>query len=236
MAICSACKREQPEPVDEFCKFCGAKLSSRSADVVEPADADDDTASTDEPVDQHIRQLRADLTQRKARIAELEAELTATRRQLEELRASIAGDQGASGAPTRPPEKISAAGSTKHRDSALEDTAVVPPPEDTFGWLVCVAGPLVGKRFAIGANGLQIGRAKKYGEQGGISIADSHVSNPHAWIGREKDAVIVKDQGSTNGTFINKPDSARITKGTTLKEGDSVIIALKEVGEFVYKK
>ena len=82
------------------------------------------------------------------------------------------------------------------------------------GWLLGIDGVVKGKRFGIPARGIKIGRGKRVQ----ILIEDENVSNTHAWVGVEKNRVIVRDQGSTNGTFINDPDSKPI-KEARLSEG-----------------
>ena len=53
-----------------------------------------------------------------------------------------------------------------------------------------------------------------------ISIqGESSISRNHAQLTRTGDTVVVKDLGSTNGTFVN---GAKITSDVTLNPGDSV--------------
>jgi hypothetical protein len=243
MLICPICKTEY-EDSDEFCRTHGARLVPAGGVVDKPSDTskgrtrESDTSVTDESLRRELRQLRDNLTQRDARITELEEQLAAARRELKKLQEAA----------TKAPRLAAAAeektkGKTKSGvgkivpesvESSLQDTDVVTSPEGTFGWLICVAGPQVGERFAITAEGVTIGRKKQYAEAGGISISNQNVSNPHAWVGVERDKVVIKDDGSTNGTFLNDPESEPIKKAV-LEIGDTIIVA-NNVAQFVFRK
>jgi hypothetical protein len=241
MRICPICQTKY-QTGDEFCIKDGARLvpigsvDESSDDAGNPdAREDPDTASTDESTRRELQRLRLELTQRDGRIAELEEELAVARREFQELQApptEVPSAKTKEKAIVKQPGKKPG---KKKSGSAVDPTDIVPPPAGAFGWLVCVGGPLTGQRFAITAEGLTIGRNKKYSEAGGISVPHEHVSNPHAWIGPDKNQIIVKDDGSTNGTYVNDPDSEPITKAV-LAPGNTVIIAELSAGEFVYRK
>jgi diguanylate cyclase (GGDEF)-like protein len=65
------------------------------------------------------------------------------------------------------------------------------------------------------------------GEEAGFQITDDSASRGHAWIGWDDDegAFVVRDLGSTNGTFVN---DVAINEPVPLKHGDRI-----EIGETV---
>ena len=176
----------------------------------------------------------AELDQLQGRIRELEAKLAAADLELKKLRATSTDkktvaepadkktvaestDKKTAAEPAdkktlaESPDKKTAAESTdkktagepadKRAPAEPEPTEVVEAAEVMHGWLLGIDGVVKGKRFGIPARGIKIGRGKRVQ----ILIEDENVSNTHAWVGVEKNRVIVRDQGSTNGTFINDP-------------------------------
>ncbi|MCS6883939.1 MAG: trypsin-like peptidase domain-containing protein [Acidobacteriota bacterium] len=107
--------------------------------------------------------------------------------------------------------------------------ATIPIAAANFGHLVCTRGILQGQSFPIMIQGISIGRIP--GNQ--IVLPDGRVSSKHAWIGIENGKVVVKDNGSTNGTFVNSIQN-RITH-TVLNDGDTVIIGDAEVCTLSYR-
>jgi pSer/pThr/pTyr-binding forkhead associated (FHA) protein len=53
------------------------------------------------------------------------------------------------------------------------------------------------------------------------------------WIGVKAGRVVITDQNSRNGTFINDPKSQRVTE-TSLNAGDVVILGESDVARFEY--
>lgn len=83
--------------------------------------------------------------------------------------------------------------------------------------LVGVQGPYLGRAFNIPGTGATIGR----GADNTIPLVDDNTaSRHHAVIAIEGGAYLIRDQGSSNGTFVN---GARITEHA-LKAGDEVKI------------
>ncbi len=87
--------------------------------------------------------------------------------------------------------------------------------------LVCVEGSLVGRQFAITADGLRLGR-----EPGNeVVIVDNGVSRQHARVLVHNGAVWVQDAGSRNGVFVNDkrvPDHKQLKMGDRLRVGDTL--------------
>ena len=100
----------------------------------------------------------------------------------------------------------------------------------SYGSIKFVSGPLSGQEFKVNSEGDFIGRD---GGSSQIVIADPRISKRHVWIGVRNGRVVIEDQNSRNGTFVNDPRSARITE-TSLNAGDTVILGESDVARFEY--
>ena len=113
--------------------------------------------------------------------------------------------------------------------TVLAPTSLAPTPlrdstsNKTYGTLHVTSGPLNGNRFPIPKTGVMIGRDST---KCAIVLADESVSKEHAWVVPIDNEVVVIDRNSTNGTYVNSPDSPRINK-TALRSGDRVYIGRK---------
>ena len=116
----------------------------------------------------------------------------------------------------------------------LSRTIAITSDGDTFkpnyGSIKFVSGPLSGQQFDIKAEGDFIGRD---GGSSQIVIGDPRISKRHVWIGVKAGRVVIADQNSRNGTFVNDPKSARVTE-TSLNAGDVVILGESDVARFEY--
>lgn len=99
-----------------------------------------------------------------------------------------------------------------------------------YGSIKFVSGPLSGQQFEIKGDGDFIGRD---GGSSQIVIADPRISKRHVWIGVRNGRVVIEDQNSRNGTFVNDPRSARVTE-QSLNSGDVVILGESDVARFEY--
>jgi pSer/pThr/pTyr-binding forkhead associated (FHA) protein len=79
--------------------------------------------------------------------------------------------------------------------------------------LVVRDGPLAGRRFGVESR-LEIGR---HGTD--CTLDDHQVSHRHAAVTVDRDAMVIEDLGSTNGTWVN---GVRITGPVALHDGDLV--------------
>jgi hypothetical protein len=100
-----------------------------------------------------------------------------------------------------------------------------------YGSIAFVSGPLSGQEFEIKPDGDFIGRD---GGSSQIVIADPRISKRHLWIGVKGGRVVIADQNSRNGTFINDPKSQRVTE-TSLNVGDVVILGESDVARFEFR-
>ena len=126
-------------------------------------------------------------------------------------------------------------GADQGRTVDLSRTVALTADDDAFppsyGAIHFVSGPLSGQRFEIKAAGDFIGRD---GGSSQIVIGDPRISKRHVWIGVKNGRVVIEDQNSRNGTFVNDPRSARVTE-TSLNPGDTVILGESDVARFEYQ-
>ena len=99
-----------------------------------------------------------------------------------------------------------------------------------YGSIKFVSGVLAGQKFDIKPEGSFIGRDSSLSQ---IVLSDPRISKTHVWIGVKDGKVVITDQGSRNGTFVNDPKSARVTE-TSLNSGDTVILGESDVARFEY--
>ncbi|HKR14812.1 MAG TPA: trypsin-like peptidase domain-containing protein [Pyrinomonadaceae bacterium] len=99
-----------------------------------------------------------------------------------------------------------------------------------YGSIRFVSGPLSGQQFQVKPDGDFIGRD---GGSSQIVIGDPRISKRHLWIGVKGGRVVIEDQNSRNGTFVNDPRSARVTE-TSLNTGDTVILGESDVARFEF--
>ncbi len=117
----------------------------------------------------------------------------------------------------------------------LSRTVAIVPDGDTspinYGSIRFVSGTLSGQQFQVKPDGEYVGRDSSAAQ---IVISDPRISKRHLWIGVREGRVLIIDQGSRNGTFVNDPKSARVTE-TPLKSGDTVILGESDVARFEYQ-
>ncbi|KFA92855.1 GGDEF domain-containing protein [Archangium violaceum] len=89
--------------------------------------------------------------------------------------------------------------------------------------IVQIHGPELGKKYALQETEFTIGR-----EEGNHIVVDlDNVSRRHAMIIRKQGRMLVKDLGSTNGTYLNDQE---VTQETVLRSGDLI-----KVGGSIFK-
>ena len=114
------------------------------------------------------------------------------------------------------------------RTVAITDSAFM----QDHGSITFVSGPLSGQEFQIKPDGDFIGRD---GGSAQIVIPDPRISKRHVWIGVRNGRVVIEDQNSRNGTFVNDPKTERVTE-TSLSTGDVVILGESDVARFEYRQ
>ncbi len=118
------------------------------------------------------------------------------------------------------------------RSSALKATVVDVHAErkqlGSFGRIVCEKGPSTGKHWDVPSSGLSIGRDPT---QCQVVIPDDHVSKVHAVLKPTPTGLLLEDNGSTNGTFVNQVGDHGI-QSTTLKKGDRIILGSRQAAIF----
>ena len=100
----------------------------------------------------------------------------------------------------------------------------------SYGSIKFVSGPLSGQQFHIKPAGDFIGRD---GGSSQIVIGDPRISKRHLWIGVKGGRVVIEDQNSRNGTFVNDPRSPRVQE-ISLNSGDTVILGESDVARFEF--
>jgi len=101
----------------------------------------------------------------------------------------------------------------------------------SYGTIRFVSGVLIGQEFDVNPEGSYIGRESSLSQ---IVVPDPRISKRHLWIGVRDGQVIIVDQDSRNGTFVNDPKSERITEAK-LNSGDTVILGESDVARFEYQ-
>ncbi len=103
-------------------------------------------------------------------------------------------------------------------------THIKPPScsssQSAFLVLIYPNGPNMGRRFALGSDPLLIGR----GSDCDIVVDLESVSRRHAQIERQGHQVMLKDLGSTNGTYVNQNQvqESPLTDGDQVKIGNAI--------------
>jgi pSer/pThr/pTyr-binding forkhead associated (FHA) protein len=99
------------------------------------------------------------------------------------------------------------------------------------GMLIAKSGVNRGLVFPVDPSGAKIGRDK---DKNQIVIDDPIVSREHAWIGLDDGKIVIRDENSRNGTYINSLESPRIVS-QELRDGDVIYIGKKGSECFKYK-
>lgn len=133
-------------------------------------------------------------------------------------------------APAPAPMAMGDQGMTVDLSRTIAITADMDGFAKNYGMIQFVSGPLSGQKFQIRPDGDYIGRD---GGSSQIVIGDPRISKRHLWIGVKNGRVVIEDQNSRNGTFVNDPKSARVTE-SALNVGDTVILGESDVARFEF--
>ncbi|MBL8208412.1 MAG: FHA domain-containing protein, partial [Blastocatellia bacterium] len=96
---------------------------------------------------------------------------------------------------------------------------IVAPVKVPQAKLVFTAGPLKGQEFSV-KDSITLGRDQARAQ---IVIAETQVSGQHLWLGFANGKFIVRDNHSTNGTFLNHVMNQRVSE-VELKDGDTLTL------------
>jgi V8-like Glu-specific endopeptidase len=140
-------------------------------------------------------------------------------------------------APTPPPPPRPAPPRIAPEDQGMtvdlsRTVAITADASVDYGSIKFISGPLAGREFEIKTDGEFVGRDSSAAQ---IVIADPRISKKHLWIGVKDGRVVIVDQDSRNGTFINDPKSPRVTH-SVLNAGDTVIMGESDVARFEFRK
>ena len=102
------------------------------------------------------------------------------------------------------------------KDVSLDIVEELREKKGSCACLVSIHGCHFGKKFDLNKDEIVIGRA----EDADISLDIEHVSRKHAVIIKEGSSYVLKDNDSTNGTFVN----TQKIKEVTLLEQDIILI------------
>jgi len=91
------------------------------------------------------------------------------------------------------------------------------PASDGSALVIRVGSGRQGERFPLAGDRVSIGRAP----QSDVFLDDVTVSREHALLEREPDGMVISDQGSLNGTYVNREriDRTRLADGDELQIG-----------------
>ncbi len=106
--------------------------------------------------------------------------------------------------------------------SAKEELNRPTPKDRDRAYLIVLAGSSVGEMYKITDQSTVIGR----GQQADIQVIDEGISRRHAEIMHRGDEIIIRDLGSTNGTYCNgdKISEHTLTDGDKIQVGSTTIL------------
>ena len=106
--------------------------------------------------------------------------------------------------------------------SAKEELSRPTPKDRDRAYLIVLAGASVGEMYKITNESTVIGR----GQQADIQVIDEGISRRHAEIVHEGEAIVIRDLGSTNGTYCNgeKISNHQLSDGDKIQVGSTTIL------------
>jgi V8-like Glu-specific endopeptidase len=97
------------------------------------------------------------------------------------------------------------------------------PAHATLTRLRCVEGRFAGCEMLVG-NGVIIGRDPQRAQ---LVVDDAQISGQHAWVGLLDGKLVVRDLGSTNGTYLARDMASRVGE-IDLEDGDVLVIGQQQ--------
>jgi len=115
-------------------------------------------------------------------------------------------------------------------ETTLESAPTVeapPAPPGPSPYLVVIAGPSFGEMHRLQGARCVLGR----GDSAAVRLMDDGISREHAAVERDGGKMILRDLGSTNGTFCN---GIRVEQ-RELSDGDKISIGASTILKFTYQ-
>jgi hypothetical protein len=132
--------------------------------------------------------------------------------------------------PAQPQTTSASVASHAVDDEGTGETVLVNPL--SLGSITFVTGTLVGRRWEIPPQGLTIGRDPK----SDVVLTDKQVSVKHALIRPKEGKVVIVDDGSMNGIFLNKTEN-RVQGEAPLENADVVMLSSSpDATQFIYRR
>src|SRR5687767_3099141 len=110
--------------------------------------------------------------------------------------------------------------------AAKDDLAKPVAKDRDRAYLIVLAGASVGEMYKITKDTTVIGR----GTQADIHVVDDGISRRHAEIVHAGDRILVRDLGSTNGTYCNGDKIGE----HALKDGDKIQVGSTTILKFTF--
>jgi two-component system cell cycle response regulator len=106
--------------------------------------------------------------------------------------------------------------------SAKEELNRPTPKDRDRAYLIVLAGASVGEMYKITSESTVIGR----GQQADIQVIDEGISRRHAEIVHEGENIVIRDLGSTNGTYCNgdRINNHQLSDGDKIQVGSTTIL------------
>ncbi len=115
-------------------------------------------------------------------------------------------------------------------ETTLESAPTVepaPPPRGPSPYLVVISGPSFGEMHRLTGSRCVLGR----GDSAAIRLLDDGISREHAAVERDGGKMVLRDLGSTNGTFCN---GVRVER-RELADGDKISVGASTILKFTYQ-
>lgn len=121
---------------------------------------------------------------------------------------------------------------TKTQEPPTDQTVVtqlekIESSGEKHAYILFLSGPLVGKLHQLNDGETILGRA----QDSTIAVEDNRISRHHISITLQHGETVLKDLGSTNGTFVN----GKRVQSTILKDGDKIQLSSTTVFKFAYQ-
>ena len=101
------------------------------------------------------------------------------------------------------------------------------PEKDKHAYIIFLSGPLMGKIHLLSSGSVSLGRSNDVT----IPINDLGISRLHAAIDYKNGHALLRDMGSTNGTYLN----GQKVQSSELQDGDKIQISSSTILKYAYQ-